>query len=174
VVLALLAITVKAHTVKRVLPFKIVLGVCTLLMLASGYYYMKNSPVTEERNFITTLTSRTDDAQQDENKDMANYINGLPDNSKILMDDSICYPIVAFTGNVKNLVLPYQDDFMSAIEAPWNYVDYVLIANGKNPVNGYSILNPRYGPVLNIVNSNFQLIYATDNWSLYRLPGHGE
>ena len=174
VVLALLAITVKAHTIKHSLPFKIILGVCTLAMLGSGYYYMKNSPITEERNFITTLITHQPDEQQDEDKDMANYINGLPDNAKILVDDSICYPIVAFSNNVKNLVMPYQDDFMSAIEAPWNYVDYVLIANGKNPLNGYSILNPRYGPVLNAVNSNFQLIYATDNWSLYRLPGHGE
>ena len=170
IVLALLCIAVKANTVKNKLPFKIALGIIALFQLGSGYYYLKNSPVSEERGFITMLIERNTDEQQDENKDMANYLNGLPDDAKILIDDSIAYPIVAFVYNVKNLNLPYQDNFMSAIETPWNYDNYILIANGKNPINAYSILNPHYGPILNQANnSNIQMVYSTDHWSLYRI-----
>jgi len=102
---------------------------------------------------------------------MANYINGLPDDAKILVDDAVAYPIVAFTSNVKNLTLPYQENFISVIETPWNYGSYyILVANSKNPVNAYSMLNPRYAPILNQANnSNLQKVYETEHWALYRL-----
>ena len=126
--------------------------------------------MVEEKNFISMLLNRTVDAQQDENKDMANYINGLPDNARILADDAIAYPIIAFTYNIKSLTLPYQDSYLSAIETPWDYDNYILIATAKNRVNAYSILNPRYGPVANMGGTNkLQLVYSTQNWALYRL-----
>jgi len=170
IVLSLLCITIKARTVKNQLALKILLGGIILLQLYTGYYELKNSPVSEERNFLTVLAKRDINEEQDENKDMANYINGLPDDAKILMDDGIAYPIAAFTTNVKNLTLPYQENFISAIETPWSYDSYVLIATAKNRVRGYSILNPRYGPIVNLANNNnIQKVYETQNWALYRL-----
>jgi hypothetical protein len=170
IVLALLAVIIKLPSIRNHKTFKIALGIIVVCQLGSGYYYLINSPVTDERNFITMLTGRTPDTQQDENKDMANYINGLPDNSRILVDDAIAYPIVAFIYNVKNLTLPYQESFLSAIETPWDYDNYILIATSKNRINAYSILNPRYGPVINMASNNkLQLVYSTPNWALYRL-----
>ena len=170
IVLALLAVILKIPTIKNKRLFKSVLALIVVVQICTGFYYIKNSPVVEEKNFISMLLNRTVDAQQDENKDMANYINGLPDNARILADDAIAYPIIAFTYNIKSLTLPYQDSYLSAIETPWDYDNYILIATAKNRVNAYSILNPRYGPVANMGGTNkLQLVYSTQNWALYRL-----
>lgn len=168
IILSLICIIIKAPTIKSQRALKTGLAVVVLVQIYTGYYYIKNSPVAEERNFITTLTTRAVDSQQDENKEIANFINGLPDNSKVLMDDAITYQIVAFTNNIKGLTLPYEDNFLSATETPWNYVNYILIATDKNPVKAYTVLNLKYGPVLN-PNSNLQKIYETDNWTLYKI-----
>jgi hypothetical protein len=170
IVLSLLCVIIKVQTIRNKIGLKIALGVITVVQLCTGFYYMKNSPIGEEKNFVTMLTERNVDEQQDEDRDMANYINGLPDDAKILIDDAIAYPIVAFTINVKNLTMPYQENFIGAIETPWNYDNYILIANGKNPINAYSVLNPRYSPILNQVgNSKLQKVYETEHWALYRL-----
>jgi len=170
VVLALLAVVLKIHTIKNKRLFKSVMAAIVLVQIGTGFYYIKNSPVADEKNFISMLLNRTVDARQDENKDMANYINGLPDNAKILADDAIAYPIIAFTYNIKSLTLPYQESYLSAIETPWDYDNYILIATAKNKVNAYSMLNPRYGPIASMAGTNkLQLVYSTQNWALYRL-----
>ncbi|HEY0245223.1 MAG TPA: hypothetical protein VGC01_06635 [Mucilaginibacter sp.] len=170
IILSFLCIIIRGPALKNQLTFKILLGAGIAIQLFSGYYYMKNSPVAEERNFLTVLTQRTVDGQQDENKDMAGYLNGLPDDAKILLDDAVCYQIVAFTNNVKNLTMPYQENFISAIETPWDYDNYILIASDKNPVRAYSVLNTRYGPIMNMANNTkLQKVYETEHWSLYHI-----
>ncbi|WP_214071925.1 hypothetical protein [Mucilaginibacter sp. dw_454] len=171
-VLAVLCFIIKAQPVKHRLLFKVVLTFIILLQFYTGYYFLSNSLIDDERNFVTILKDRTEDTQQDENKDMANYINGLPDGSKVLADDAIAYPIVAFTNDVGNMLLPYQDNFMGAVETPGQYVGYILIANAKNTMAGYSILNARYGPVMFQTGNNYstlQKAYETDHWTLYKL-----
>jgi hypothetical protein len=171
VILSFLCIILKAQTFKYQSPLKATLVLLMLIQLYTGYYYLKNSSIQDEKNFITILLNRTTDDQQDESHDMANYINGLPDKSKILVDDAIAYPIVAFTNNVAGLTLPYQENFLSALESPGSYDDYILIATNKNLLRGYSILNTKYSPILNQVgyNSGLEKVYETDNWALYRI-----
>jgi hypothetical protein len=171
-ILAILCFIIKAQPVKRSILFKSVLGIIILAQLYTGYYFLNTSLIDDERNFITILKNRTVDEQQDENRDMANYINGLPDGSKILVDDAVAYPIVAFTNNVVDLTLPYQENFLSAVETPGQYVGYILIANLKNLSSGYTILNSRYSPVVFQTGNNYstlQKAYETDHWILYRL-----
>jgi hypothetical protein len=171
-ILALLCFFIKAQPVKNAILIKSVLSIIILVQLYTGYYFLKHSLIEDEKNFITLLINRTTDDQQEENRDMANYINGLPDGSKIMIDDGIAYPIVAFTNNIADLVLPYQESFLSAIETPGQYVNYILIANSKNLLNGYSILNPKYSPVMFQTGNNYstlQKAYETDHWVLYKL-----
>jgi len=171
-ILSILCLIIKAQPIKRAILFKSVLGVIILAQLYTGYYFLANSLIDDEKNFITILKNRTADEQQDENRDMANYINGLPDGSKILIDDAVAYPIVAFTNNIADLTLPYQENFLSAIETPLQYDGYILIANTKNLLAGYTILNSRYGPVMYQTGNNYstlQKIYETDHWVLYKI-----
>lgn len=171
-ILAILCFVIKAQPLKNSLGFKAILTVIVLVQFYTGYYFLSNSLIDDERNFITALRDRTPDDRQDENRDMANYINGLPDNSKILIDDAIAYPIVAFTNDVANLTMPYQENFLSAIETPGQYVGYILIANSKNTLAGYSVLNAHYAPVMYQSGNNYstlQKAYETEHWTLYKL-----
>ena len=171
-ILAILCFVIKAQPLKNSLGFKAILTVIVLVQFYTGCYFLSNSLIDDERNFITALRDRTPDDRQDENRDMANYINGLPDNSKILIDDAIAYPIVAFTNDVANLTMPYQENFLSAIETPGQYVGYILIANSKNTLAGYSVLNAHYAPVMYQSGNNYstlQKAYETEHWTLYKL-----
>ena len=172
-VLAMMCILYKAQTIKNQGVLKLLVGGLAVLQLYTGVIFLQNSSINEERNFITVLFNQTADTDQDENRDLANYINHLPKDSHVLVDDAIAYPIVAFMDNADfhKLTLPYQGVFLSAIEAPDKYDDYILLATEKNEVTGFTQLNNKYVPVVEKTNSALKLkrVYETDNWILYRI-----
>jgi hypothetical protein len=170
-ILALLCLIFKAQTIKNQLAFKIVLGILILIQVGTGYYFLNNSAIEEEKTFMSVLINRTVNEDIDEDKDMADYINGLPDNERVLVDDAIAYKIVAYTNHIPGLILPYQDNFLGAIERPGDYANYILIATNKNLLGGYSILNYKYPPVFYQAANNYstlQKVYQTDKWALYK------
>jgi hypothetical protein len=132
---------------------------------------MRKSLIPDEKSFITTIISQQPNTDQSESMELADFINGLPNDSHILMDDAVSYSIAAFTNDIQKLTLPYQDLFLGAIETPYRYDNYILIATAKNPFTGYTQLNNRYIPLISIVNSgiNYQRVYETDNWILYKI-----
>ncbi|MDB4920782.1 hypothetical protein [Mucilaginibacter sp.] len=170
-VLALLCISYKAQTIKNQTVLKAVVGILVLAQLYTGYIFLKNSSITEEQNFITVLFNHAADTHQDENRELANYINNLPDNTHILVDDAIAFPIVALSNNIHKLTLPYQGAFLSAIEAPDKYDDYILLATEKNEVTGFTQLNNKYVPIIKKANSALKLrrVYETNDWILYKV-----
>ena len=170
-ILALLCIFYKANNVTHKAMFKITIGVVTLVQLYTGFIYLKNSPFDTESNFIAMLLYRSVDAGQNDNRDLANYVNRLPDNTHVLMDDAIAFPVAAFTENIHKLILPYQTSFLSAIEAPDKYAGYLLVASDKNQVYTYTQLNSNYLPIIKKVNSGLRLhrVYETDDWVLYKI-----
>lgn len=169
---ALLCIIFKVHTIRKKNAVKIGLSMVILLQLYTGYIFLKNSLITDERRFITTLTERKPNDDQAESREIAAYINSLPQGMHVLMDDAVAYPIAAFSNNIKQLTLPYQlDQFLSAIETPYRYDDYILIATPKNPFTGYTQLNDKYIPEIRRLNSgvNYKRVYETDGWILYKV-----
>jgi len=171
-VLALLAVFYRAQIVKNQLILKAVVGVVTLVMLYTGFIFLQNSSVREERSFITVLLNRTPDSQQSQNHDLADYINRLPADSHILIDDAIAYPVVALVTDIHKLTLPYQEGvFLSAIEAPDKYDNYILLATQTNETTGFTQLNNRYVPVILKNNSSLRLrrVFETEDWVLYKI-----
>jgi hypothetical protein len=170
-VLSLLCLIFKALVVKNQKVFKIIVSVAVLAQLYTGYAFLKGSFIHDEKAFITTLTSGEHNMDQAEIMDMAGYINSLPKNAHVLMDDAVAYPVAAFTNDIRKLTLPYQDLFLSAIETPYRYDDYILIATAKNPFTGYTQLNNKYIPAIRIVNSgiNYRRVHESDNWILYKI-----
>jgi hypothetical protein len=169
-ILAVLCLMLKTAPVKNPVLLKVVLSIAILIQIYTGYIFLNKSLIDDERTFVSVLINRKA-TDMDENKDMANYINSLPPTAKVLVDDAVAYPIVAYINNIPNLTLPYQDNFLSAIETPGNFTNYVLIATTQNVLNPYTILNTRYWPVRyqGGNTSNLQIVYQTDNWSLYKL-----
>jgi hypothetical protein len=170
-ILAILCLIFKALTVKNQFVFKVILTVVVLVQLYTGYIFLNKSLIRDEKRFITTLIDQKPNLDQGESMEMAGFINSLPKDSHVLMDDAIAYPIAAFTTNIRRLTLPYQDLFLSAIETPYRYDDYILIATATNPYTGYTQLNNKYLPAIRLVNSgvNYKRVYVTDNWILYKI-----
>lgn len=170
-ILSLLCIIFRAHTLKNQGALKVILGIMVLVQLVTGYFFLQKSFITEERDFVNILFHPAADDRQSENTEIADYLNALPVNEKILMDDAITYPIIAFTHHVNRLILPYQESYLSASEAPEHYVNYILIATDTNPLTGYTQLNNKYIPAIKHSDSNLNLqkIYETDDWILYKV-----
>lgn len=170
-ILSLLCVSFRAHIHRNQGVVKIILGTIVIFQLFTGYIFLKNSFVTEERDFAKILFNPEPDGKQNENKEVAEFINSLPGNERILMDDAIAYPIITFTNQVHRFTLPYQETYLSASEAPEHYVNYILIATERNPLTGYTQLNNKYIPSIKHSdnNLNLQKVYETDSWILYKV-----
>jgi len=171
IILSLLCVLYKAQTIKNQRVLKLLVGGLALVQLYTGFIFLQSSTIKEERNFISVLFNGAADTKQDQNRDLANYLNHLPADAHILVDDAIAYPVVAFTKNIQKLTLPYQGAFLNAIEAPDKYDDYILLATGKNEVTGFTQLNNKYVPIIKKSNSALRLrrVYETDDWILYKI-----
>jgi hypothetical protein len=170
-VLSLLCIIFRAYSHKNQTGVKILLSILVVFQLFTGYIFMKKSFLAEEQYFIKILFNPSPVDQQSENLEIADYINSLPDNAQIMMDDAVAYPVIAFTNNARRLTLPYQETFLSASEAPEHYVNYILIATERNPLTGYTQLNNKYIPAIKHSDNglNLQKVYETDNWMIYKV-----
>ena len=171
VVLAFLCVIYKSHTIKNQPVFKVLLTLCVIVQIYVGGYYLKTSSVAEEQNFVGTLFNRNDNGTYTDDMDVAMYLGSLPSASRVLIDDAIAYPIVAFTADIKPLIMPYQGNFLSALESPDKFVDYVVMSSSKSLVSGYSQLNNKY--IISIKRNNsaidFRKVYETTNWVVYRV-----
>lgn len=174
-VLAMLCIIYRAHDVSRQQTFKIILCILLPVQIYTGYLYLSRSMIYEESEFISMLFSRQPSEMQTSNRDVAQYINSIPPTSKILVDDAIAYPVVAYVKNVKQLTMPYEDEYSSAIESPEKYDDYILVATAKNIATGYTQLNDKYIAYMRHLNSALYLrvVYESNDWILYQIASKG-
>jgi len=173
-VLALLCVVFKAGAVKNQKTMRIILVVLAVVQIYSGYLFLDKSYVAEEQTFINVLLKRQAPDGQAENRDMADYINALPGNPQLLIDDAVAYPVAAFIDNIKGTIMPYEDKFLSAVELPGQYASYILVASDKNPANGYTQLTPKYLQILQNSNNKLYLEkrFESDNWILYKIDQH--
>ncbi len=170
-ILAILCVILKAPALKRQIIVKAGISILMLVQLYTGYYFLEKSSSTEEQAFITALIDRTTTKMDAEDKDMANYINSLSDESQVLIDDGVAYKVVAFTDNLTRLIMPYQDNYLSVVETPGSYANYILVASAKNVMADYTLLSSKYPPIVYQIASNsptLQKVYETPNWTLYR------
>ncbi|RYU86233.1 hypothetical protein EWM62_18680 [Mucilaginibacter terrigena] len=174
-ILAYLCVIFKAHTVKNHRSFKLLLLITIIFQLYFGWYYLRTSSIAEEQNFVKVLFNREPDDKQQDNMEVANYLNSLPTQSHVLVDDAIAYGIIAFTNDIKPIIMPYEGNFLSALESPDKYVDYVVVATAKNVVSGYTQLNNKY--ILSIRQTipdvNFRKVFETNDWTVYRVITNG-
>ncbi|MFD0794632.1 hypothetical protein ACFQZX_13480 [Mucilaginibacter litoreus] len=171
IILAYLSVILKARTVKNQKAFKIVLLCVILFQLYFGWYYLRTSSIPEEQNFTKVLVDRTEDNVESDDIEIAGYLNSLPSEARVLADDAIAYPIIAFTTDIKSMIMPYQGNFLSALESPDKYVDYVIVATADNNVAGYTQLNNKYITTIRktIPDLNFRKVFETHDWTVYRV-----
>lgn len=170
-VLALLCVLYKAQTIKNQVVLKSVVGLLVLLQLYTGFIFLQNSSIPEEKGFITSFFNNTTKTPQDDNREIAFYLNKLPVDANILVDDAIAYPVLAFCNHIERFTLPFQASYLSAVEAPDQYDQYILLATTKNEATGYTQLNNKYIPAIKRANGNVKLhsVYETDTWIVYKV-----
>jgi len=169
--LAILCIMFRARFVRDQRMLKLGIAVIVLVQLYIGYIFLSKSPIYEESYFVDVFLHRTINAPEEENHDIASYINTMPDNTQILADDAVAYPILSYIDNIRLFTMPYQQSYLSAVESPEKYSGYILIANVNNPMIGYTQLTEVYLAGIRRKNPNLNMfkIYVTDNWTLYKL-----
>jgi hypothetical protein len=87
-----------------------------------------------------------------------------------LVDDANAYPVAAFVKDIHAITLPYQASFLSAIENPNKYVDYVLVTSFENPVGGFTQLNYKYKTVMERKNDiKLYSVFSSDNWMILKV-----
>jgi len=170
-VMSFLTVVFKGHIISRRLGFKALISMLMVIQIYTGYYFLKNSFIESEKNFISTITrSNVSEDSYDEYKDVASYINHLPHNSQVLVDDANAYPVVSFVKDIHSLTLPYQSSFLSAIENPNKYVDYVLITSFDNTVGGFTQLNYKYKAIMENKNDiRLYPVFSSDNWVILKV-----
>lgn len=170
-VLALLCIIFRARFIKNQRMLKAALAIVVAVQLYIGYIFLTKSYIPEEANFASVLLHRTSNKVDEQNHEIADYINTLKESDRILVDDAVAYSVACYVKNIKTLTMPYQESYLSAVEAPEKYDGYVLIANEANPMLGYTQLTDFYLDGIRRKNPNLYIykIYVTDYWTLYKI-----
>ncbi|UEG53129.1 hypothetical protein LLH06_19475 [Mucilaginibacter daejeonensis] len=170
-VLALLCIIFRARFIRNQNALKLTLVIVAVVQIYIGYIFLARSYIHEESHFVEVLRERTADKVDEQNREIADYLNKLGKNDKVLVDDAVAYTVGSYVKDITKLTLPYQESYLSAVEAPEKYDGYVLIANDENPMLGYTQLTDFYMTGIRRKNPklNAYKIYVTDYWTLYRL-----
>ncbi|MFD1257178.1 hypothetical protein ACFQ3S_10250 [Mucilaginibacter terrae] len=171
-ILALLCIIFRVRFIKNQRMLKAGLVIVVAVQLYIGFVFLSKSYIKEESNFSKILLDRTSNKVDEENHELADYINSMRDtDDPILVDDAVAYSVACYVNNIQKLTMPYQESYLSAIEAPEKYNGYVLIANENNPTLGYTQLTDFYLDGIKRKNPRLYIykIYVTDYWTLYKI-----
>ncbi|WP_158829471.1 hypothetical protein [Mucilaginibacter lacusdianchii] len=171
-ILALLCIIFRIRFIKNQSSLKICLVAVIAVQCYIGYVFLNKSAIKEERNFAQAVVHKdTAPRIEQESYDLAGYIKHMPEGTHILADDAVAYAIVGYTNDIHRFTIPFQSEYLSAVEAPDKYNGYVLIANTANPMLGYTQLTEAYLESIQTKNSALRLtkVYITDNWTLYKI-----
>ena len=116
----------------------------------------------EEKHFMRSLIGYHSFEKLYEEKKLMKKIQ---DDGKILLDDSVLYPVVFYSNKPQRFILPHQSEFKLALEKPELFVEYIIISNnGKK-----DILSSHYGFNYTPDIRNFDLIEQYDNLLLYKI-----
>ena len=178
-VLALLGLTIyagKKYTSKLWWP--VIIGVA-ILNVFTGIIYFKNSADREEHSFFSFLKqarSKWQDTRgSSEEYQMAAYISDLTDHFidptvKILMDDAAAYKIMVHMRNLKHVVMPINNNFLTVVENPNSGARYMCVAKFNNRLKSYTVLN-QYNIELMTKRHRITpvIMYETPHWAVYRI-----
>lgn len=152
----------------------IILGLATVLTIAGGAYYFKETSDFEEKDFNAVLTSPNEwvkEKKSSEVKIIAEYIASTVSAKRpILIDDAAAYGIVAHLEKLDGLVMPMQKNFVTVIENPVLSVEFICVAKRENRLHNYTALNA-YN--LTIMKERLAIkpsrVFETANWIIYSI-----
>jgi len=102
--------------------------------ICGEYFYLEKSTYTSEQVFFKSVV------EKEQNEVLLDYKSGgrflalnTPENSVVLCDKSIMYPLVAYNEQNNYFISNASVDYDKAFYNPKKYCDYLIISNIKSP-----------------------------------------
>ncbi|MFB9052433.1 hypothetical protein ACFFVB_05015 [Formosa undariae] len=119
------------------------------------YLYLKKSSFTSEQIYYKSVVEKEQNSVLLEYKKAGEFLaSNTPENSVILSDRSILYPIIAYNSKNNYFISNSSDEFEKATYDPYNHCDYIIITNTKSP---YHFLDKVDANLKNIKNNKFSI-----------------
>lgn len=111
---------------------KIVIIVLLIASMPLSLQLLRDSNIEEEANFAAIIYGERPEPIFNAEKEIAGFIEAyFKNNKKLLIDDAMGYPIVAFTKYPTRFILPYQYHFRSAVVFPTNFAAGYIVADPR-------------------------------------------
>jgi hypothetical protein len=147
-------------------------GLISVLMFVSlffGYYSLSSSVDFTEVNFTKVLKGQQVEDLFEEELNVAKFLKqNTNENSKIIIDDAVGYPIVCFFSNPEQFILPYQHDYLKALQQPAFNADFIVVPKPEITVTGFDQLTAMYPDAFEQGIDYTTLVYQTSKWRVYR------
>ena len=86
------------------------------------------------------------------------------------MDDAAAYKIMVHMRNLKHVVMPVDNNFLTVVENPKYGAKYICVAKSNNRLKSFTVLN-EYNINLMTLRNRFTpvLMFETPHWAVYRI-----
>lgn len=121
-----------------------------------------NHPFSEENTFANYLVGNEANANLTKYIDLIDHVDS---NEKILLDDTVNYPLVLLVNNPKKFVLPYEYEFEMVLSTPAQFVRYLVVSD----LTSSDAVQGRYPMAVNGYVPDFSLIGKFENLYLYEV-----
>lgn len=144
----------------------VLLGLCVI----SGYFYMQHSSYKPEHLFIDAWKQPVNQTELEESKAVAAYLSEhVPANKRILIDDAVLYPVVAFSGRTDFLILHYHRDFLAILQDAEKYCDYIVLPDEYSELGSLDIINQYHKGMYSVGRDYLKLVFKTKGYRVYQV-----
>lgn len=144
------------------------------LSVFSAYYYLASSSYLVEKKFSEALQQKITMPDVEESRKVANYVREhIPEKTKILIDDAVLYPVVAFSGRTDFLILHYHPDFLAVLQNAEKMVDYIILPDESKDLGSLDIINQYHRGMFTHGRDYLKLVFRTTGYRVYKVlkPG---
>ena len=118
-----------------------ILVVLQILSTGTSWYYFRYSNIEEERSFASIIWGGKPILPEDKiaAEQVADYLRkNLKPTERVLLDDALGFPIVAFHGDVRRFILPFQSKFfLLSLSTPSVSAAYIVAQKKYAPLHAW-------------------------------------
>ncbi|WP_434035801.1 hypothetical protein [Formosa sp. 4Alg 33] len=138
------------------------------------YLYLKNSSFTSEQIYYKSVVEQEQNPVLLEYKKAGEFLaSNTPENSVVLSDRSILYPIIAYNNKNNFFISNSSAEFEKAIYYPDNHCDYIIVTNKKSPYHFLDKVATNFNFKKNNGFSTYSIrskvVYHSDTFSIVKV-----
>jgi hypothetical protein len=161
-VVSAVSIRIHLHDQLQGTIFSILFTWSVAVSLCMSFLLPFHHPLSEEKIFAEFLLGNEINGNLDNYR---NLIDELHPNGKILLDDTVNYPLVFMVNDPKRFVLPYEYEFDMVLSFPAQFVRYLVVSD----LSSIDAVQGRYPMATNGYVPDFSLLGQFGNLFLYEV-----